>query len=197
MFIPDWQSNKKLKMRVIEGKYDLQNYPYDYNLSNIKHLGELHVNEQGQPELDEKGREQYKITISANTGVLWDGNFNHKVAPDFNNLKMPEGSGGYGASDYFRVEEGMIIELSYRCECVFFDNKKKAILIQVIGAGAQFTVPKKAVYARVISYNTFGKKDNAYVKIKGTTNNLKEANKTTILLPCQLMKVGDIADKLY
>ncbi|EKY23907.1 collagen-like protein [Clostridium celatum] len=52
--------------QIVKGTSPLPYEPYHKaDLSNIQHLGELYVDESGQPILDGEGREQYKIEIES------------------------------------------------------------------------------------------------------------------------------------
>ncbi|MCE9656693.1 hypothetical protein LPC13_15615, partial [Clostridium celatum] len=52
--------------QIVKGTNPLPYEPYHKaDLSNIQHLGELYVDESGQPILDGEGREQYKIEIES------------------------------------------------------------------------------------------------------------------------------------
>lgn len=71
LLYPGSAQGGKLKVRVVKGKHDLTKYPYEYNLSDIRHVGELYVNSRGRSILNKEGNEQYKIEIeTSNTKNL-------------------------------------------------------------------------------------------------------------------------------
>lgn len=156
------------------------------DLSNIQHVGELYV--------DEEGKKQYKIDINVNNGVLWEGEYNCRVDPNWATSDLNDGIGGYGASDYIEIEGGIILEQTWRIHMFFFDKDKKGISNT---KDRIFTTPKNTKYVRMAEHNCYGQKTDALLRIKGVDDTVKKSHQQTILLPCQLMKVGDVKDRLY
>lgn len=57
-------STLKTKIRLIEGEIaNLHEISHDFNLNYIQSVGDLYVDESGEPILDEEGNEQYKLEI--------------------------------------------------------------------------------------------------------------------------------------
>ncbi len=72
-------STLKSKIRLVEGEIaDLHNTSHNFNLNYIQSVGDLYVDESGEPILDEDGNEQYKIEINSVSKNLWDGKTYHK-----------------------------------------------------------------------------------------------------------------------
>ena len=55
--------NGQVEIKLVEGKYNLTQYPWDYDLNYIQSVGDLYVDESGEPILDEEGNEQYKLDM--------------------------------------------------------------------------------------------------------------------------------------
>ncbi len=199
------------------------------DLSNIKHLGELYVDESGQPILDGEGREQYKIEIESrdniittifddktssdnftftsasilNTGILA---LYHSSTTDVgfkNPIILKPGEMFYvnitqtnysGSSYSFRIKNnGAILKnvflsdisneigLKGSCNVLYKNDTSSNITITSIGSyfGDYFI-------DEILVIKNYDKYLNGY-----------NYNKTSILSPCQLCKVGDISDKLY
>lgn len=60
---PSGCQDGQIGMKLVEGEYNLNLYPYDYDLNVIQSVGDLYVNSKGEPILDEGGNEQYKLDI--------------------------------------------------------------------------------------------------------------------------------------
>lgn len=67
LMYPNSAQSGKVGLFLVEGSHDLNLYPYGYGLDQIKSVGELYVNENEEPILDEEGNEQYKLEISSST----------------------------------------------------------------------------------------------------------------------------------
>lgn len=64
LFFPNSSQGRKLLLRVVEGQVNLSQYDYDeMDLNYIQSVGDLYVDESGEPILDEEGNEQYKLDI--------------------------------------------------------------------------------------------------------------------------------------
>ena len=182
------------------------------DLSNIKHLGELYVDEEGQPILDGEGREQYKVEIiSSNL-------YNSSISINEFSKITPINKSGFTAFNINNIEY-IIAKL----------NDKSLIATQSFGikiyhTNLQLGIETKITplegfedYLAIYNWNNIvngGGKDillqalnlghlELSIKIKNKPlihNNLSslvKSYKTTLLSPCQLMKVGDVADRLY
>lgn len=198
------------------------------NLEDIRHLGELYVDEEGQPILDSQGRKQYKIEIESKNNIITTI-FDNKTSSDNFTLTFAEIKNGLltlkhshttqvvfnnptilkpgeticlnltraepSASSYslrIRSNDTVLkntpiddirneIELNGNCKVIYTN-----------GTNSDVTVTSIASYfgnydiSEILVINNYDKYLNGYI-----------TNKTSILSPCQLCKVGDISDKLY
>lgn len=161
------------------------------DLSNIQHLGELYVDDAGQLILDNEGKKQYKVEVKVNNGVLWEGNFQFRVTPNWETSNLID-NGNYGASDYIDVEDISMLNQTTTCYCFFFDKYKQPITHK---QGFDIVVPQNAKYVRVVAYAKHCQQ-NACLRIQGVKYTIKKEYKVTLLLPCQLTKVGNTSDRL-
>lgn len=197
------------------------------NLEDIQSVGELYVDDEGNPILDDLGREQYKIEIE---------NFN-----DFHsNLDRITLRSSAERLNYNTFK--LVGSLSWNSEVHFICNGNR------IPIGTKFKIRLKVISLTDVSMNNSSitaarkltnyllpnfdySKLNEWQEIEFTTNkedistgikifvlglkktatsdvemvaqvevimnDSKQSNKTTILLPCQLQKVGDVYDRLY
>lgn len=196
------------------------------DLSNIQHLGELYVNKEGQPILDNKGKEQYKIEIHAKetlnllptkcelmgqptvkvklkAGVTYTifshtntrfvlRYFGSSNIAHINNMgywsqiDLPHDSTGKVFT--FTVQESWLKNADYFYIINTWLNgylSKEELFLKAKARMFEGTVD---LYSNVQDHKSFTY-DELYVNTK--------SHKTTILLPCQLMKVGNTADRLY
>ena len=205
------------------------------NLEDIKHLGQLYVDESGQPILDDEGREQYKIeiesrnfytndlfylgnnvselnlepnfintnnvrnskfTIELECGDFTDGKiiyFNHGYSLELSkvgtSLKLRNFNGDVGEkTKMFNCNKGDIISIVYNGNVNLYVNGK---FIDNLGWLQYYG----NVY--VVQNLSFLKINTISVEQKYLLKSEPKTYKTSILLPCQLCKVGDVADRLY
>ena len=185
------------------------------DLSNIQHVGELYVNEKGQPILDEQDREQYKVEVGTS-----------------NNFNFAELFCKYGG---FRNDDEYIYINGYENPAFEIDldwDIKTPLTFhiggEIIDARSGFEFGEFGFVYEDDSYTSFyANLTNPYIKhfkkkkiVKftwrnpwGSISKIKKSDfwicqgdvddldpksyKQTILLPCQLMKVGDVKDRLY
>ena len=182
------------------------------NLEDIQSAGDLYVDENGNPILDKQGREQYKIDVNIRNDNIFDinaskrGHLNYStgnvtysdsssdIVSDFIKLSNTNGLYFYG-----EILGGNTNHQFYMC---FYDKDKNYLGFNQI----QYVYFKERVYRPNpdteyvrIGYNPSilsnfrmsegGNFLNSHVESQSQTQ--------TILLPCQLMKVGDVMDKLY
>lgn len=55
--------NGQVEIKLVEGKYNLTQYSWDYDLNYIESVGDLYTDSEGTPILDEDENEQYKLDI--------------------------------------------------------------------------------------------------------------------------------------
>ena len=200
------------------------------NLEDIRHLGELYVDEEGQPILDSQGRKQYKIEIESKNNIvttIFDNkttsdNFTFTSASilDSGLLKLEHNSGATvsfnnpitlkpgamiyvnivqvnntsGSSYSFRIKnEGTnlnnvyISEISNEialkgsCKVTYTNNTSSDVTVTSIASyfGEYFI-------SEILVFDNYDNYLNGY-----------KYSKFSILLPCQLYKVGTVSDRLY
>lgn len=179
------------------------------DLSNIKHLGELYVDEEGNPILDSEGREQYKIEIeSRNTLLNWS---------EFAK------AGGFEEDDnyvYIKGNTNFTLNLDLQTNTQFtffvdgeitksdnfglfkfdyFDSELSDATYMKVGKVSLLRGKKLKQVTWSNAFNAESKIDKrkSYLINCDEDNLIPNSYKTTILLPCQLCKVGDVADRLY
>ena len=194
------------------------------NLEDIQSVGDLYVDENGNPILDRQGREQYKIDIiSSNDNLI--SNEIRWVWGDLswgNGQSYPtETAGGrFHSLDFIPVKpnteyttnflmKGFTTESQKLCLVAFYREDGSYISglepHNNYGNGNPFvfTTPSDCTKIRLRGNLESDKDISKTIMLSyGNTsmpNTFIEHQevKTTILLPAQLQKVGDIADKLY
>ena len=200
------------------------------NLEDIRHLGELYVDEEGQPILDSQGRKQYKIEIESKNNIvttIFDNkttsdNFTFTSASilDSGLLKLEHNSGATvsfnnpitlkpgamiyvnivqvnntsGSSYSFRIKnEGTNLKNVYiseisneialkgSCKVTYTNNTSSDVTVTSIASyfGEYFI-------SEILVFDNYDNYLNGY-----------KYSKFSILLPCQLYKVGTVSDRLY
>ena len=190
------------------------------NLEDIQSVGELYVDEEGNPIFDELGREQYKIEVeSCNGGEIQKISAYEAYLDGYYYKKRADKLNGYIIAD------NVLSNMTYSIK---FTMKKEYVGTQVLriyevlndiivkehnimstgtpAGGWEGEVSASFVVANsncrlILGVNTsnaltFYLKDDINLSIGNSTIN-KQSHKTTILLPCQLQKVGDVYDRLY
>lgn len=172
------------------------------NLDDIQSVGDLYTDKDGNPILDSQGREQYKINITTTGKNLFDkdnievGGISHTTGENGNSTIDTR------TIDYIKIKPSTKYVMSFkgtRDAFIYFYDSNKSFLnrVQVAGSGAVKISPSNAYYAR-IQYNTSDKTDIQFEEGDSATDYQPYyQSKTTILLPCQLQKVGNKADRLY
>ena len=172
------------------------------NLEDIQSVGDLYVDDDGNPILDRQGREQYKINI-----ITTGKNLFNKDNIEVGGISYVTGENGDSSVDtrtiaYIKIKPSTRYVMSFkgtRDGFIYFYDSNKSFLnrVQVAASGSVKTSPSNAYYAR-IQYNTSDKTDIQFEEgDSATAYQPYYQSKTTILLPCQLQKVGDVADRLY
>ena len=185
------------------------------DLSNIQHLGELYVDEEGQPILDSEGREQYKIEVESinknlikpnmemskgtyheTTGVFTsNSNGNGRCTKEF--IKVPT-PGTYACFINTTINLTWFRVFTFDKDYNFIDCP-----ISLLGTtySQTFSIPDKAKFIKLqwLNGENLSTGDVYLTKSDTKLNEFipHQSNKATLLLPCQLMKVGDVADRLY
>ena len=177
------------------------------NLEDIQSVGDLYVDENGNPILDNQGREQYKIDIEIANGFnlinlnsdLWtiegvnsgDCMTNYVIPVKPNTIYTYKQNKESWRGIYQTTEDGVQIK----------------VLLSSMGKDYVFTTPSDCyfiqLYAGVV-HNDLTQPLKREMQLYEGTKSLPftkevmtKTNKTTILLPTQLQKVGDVADRLY
>ena len=182
------------------------------DLSDIQHLGELYVDEEGQPILDGEGREQYKIEVESKNYT--------SINSDFSNIIIPKGYGEINYEDktitlysnrtiwinsYVDIQLNKYTEAGDIVNFIFESDTKLNLQIGLLINNAWYD---SVTFndTTFIEYNKSLTKSGDIIRLQIDSPYDKEikiklynpkSNKTTLLLPCQLMKVGDVADRLY
>lgn len=193
-------------MQLEVGKTATEYVPYHKaDLTDIRHIGELYTDENGEPILDGEGNKQYKIEIESCNKNLFNPIQNIVDDSYFDDNGIIKTLNGYAISlEYTRVKPST----SYICEnsnyVAYYDENKTFIKREASYGYQSFTTPTNCCYVRFqIEWSRLENKNlNLHRFAEGIRTNRFEipphnSYKTTILLPCQLMKVGDVADRLF
>lgn len=184
--------------------------------SNVNHVGELYVDEKGQPILDNDGRKQYKIEIQSFNKNLFSNN------PDDWELGSIHGGTGenYYSGNRLRTKKFIEIPPGSNLYWKNYNNNYNSIGIRIYnsdkkcifgggflgGVGDKISVPDARYIRFIVGFNTGSISSSSDIKnfkvqfeigSNATSYVIPKSYKTTLLLPCQLMKVGDISDRLY
>ena len=167
------------------------------NLEDIQSIGELYVDEQGEPILDELGREQYKIEIeSCNCINLFNkSDITVNGADSISNIFIPVVEGEKITSTSSRSDGWMKFDL-YDINKI----KKYSNFGNIQSNKCTITIPNnihfiKPVFSTLAMFDAMTIRGDRILKYESFIPQVQ--NKTTILLPCQLQKVGDVYDRLY
>lgn len=167
------------------------------NLEDIQSIGELYVDEQGEPILDELGREQYKIEIeSCNCINLFNkSDITVNGADSISNIFIPVVEGEKITSTSSRSDGWMKFDL-YDINKI----KKYSNFGNIQSNKCTITIPNnihfiKPVFSTLAMFDAMTIRGDKILKYESFIPQVQ--NKTTILLPCQLQKVGDVYDRLY
>lgn len=184
------------------------------DLNIIQSVGDLYVDESGEPILDEEGNEQYKLEIESNDNVnILDYELGYDIGlynddGTFNTTQTRERTGKH----YVPVKEGRKyifykgdgVQFGQWFKIYAFDNEKNFIgRLSNVHATSIFyyTIPKgrNIKYIKICITDIWDTphiiEDGKTIKFYGSGKGL--SNKTTILMPQPLRKVGDFCDKLY
>lgn len=196
--------------QIEEGTASTSYEPYHKaDLSDIRHLGELYVDEQGNPILDDLGREQYRYDITSHTKNLLDGK-NLEVG-NLNYMGKEEGGGLNRRTSFIKVISNCYYRISgdkidsskdFGGNFMCFYNKDKEFIsygqFTDLALTRRMISPINAKYIR-LSWNDFSNVKTVQLEEGEISTSYAEYKSSTksILLPYQLKKVGDIADRLY
>lgn len=184
------------------------------DLSNIQHAGELYVDEYGEPKLDDQDRKQYKFEIETvnknivkpnmemvrghyNDNGIYDDNSNNMNSTDRITKKFISVDSG-GRYSYKSTSDVEPLWLRVAC----FDVNHKLLGLPILGKkNGTFDMPENTKFIRIQHLNGDNISTSDLIIIKSdiviTEDIQHKSHKETILLPCQLMKVGDIKDRLF
>ena len=200
------------------------------NLEDVQSVGDLYVDEDGNPILDSQGREQYKIDIvSSNSNLNYNNKFYAKSIGTFSVV-----DNGYKVENthnqvhlYYDIPLNGSTEVTVKAKLVekssAYDNSNAVLEWYIDGQWSgnrirfqndelnyTISIPKTISDSKILTVDIAilkGDFDYGYVVFDdislayGDTTNLPFEKpveyKTTILLPCQLQKVGNKADRLY
>ena len=178
------------------------------NLEDIQSVGELYVDDEGNPILDDLGKEQYKIKIESCNDINAMDSCIRKDGYRLNG----ENEDGSPKEQVWRgcsiitvpLHKGLIYVLNnaIRIRSIYlYDTKNNFIRKQSnVYGDHKFTVDFNG-YAKFYTFTEdipkiyFGINLDYYSSSKLPIPT--QSHKTTILLPCQLQKVGNVHDRLY
>ena len=178
------------------------------NLEDIQSVGELYVDDEGNPILDDLGKEQYKIKIESCNDINAMDSCIRKDGYRLNG----ENEDGSPKEQVWRgcsiitvpLHKGLIYVLNNAIRIrhmYLYDTKNNFIRKQSnVYGDHKFTVDFNG-YAKFYTFTEdipkiyFGINLDYYSSSKLPIPT--QSHKATILLPCQLMKVGDVYDRLY
>ena len=185
------------------------------DFANIQSVGELYVDKGGNPILDSQGREQYKIDIISNNGVVIFNDvldINLKLDKDDQHgaYKMAVFQGAPNTTYNFiaTLDDNKIIPEGINTAQFGLWVMKNNEWSQISDEGANmyqgvkdynltFTTDNTGLFKlRMYDFRPHMKYKTFFVGLSDTPQKYKE-NKTSIILPTQLQKVGDVADRLY
>ena len=199
------------------------------DLSDIQSVGDLFVDEEGNPILDSQGREQYKIEILSTNPVvkiyekgIKYTNFNTNLVTENDDSLIIQHShlGELETTDSFTVNPNEKISVkiknvgnhynpSYALNMSINDNRVASVSEYIIRdelLNSDFYIfeyvnnSNSSISGKIKLNNYFGIYEITDIFISTLEiNDISEykENKTTILLPTQLQKVGNVADRLY
>lgn len=178
------------------------------NLEDIQSVGELYVDDEGNPISDYLDREQYKIEIESCNDI---NAMDSCIRKDGYRLNGENEDGSpkeqvWRGSSIITVPlyKGLIYVLNnvIRIRNIYlYDTKNNLIRKQSnVYGDHKFTVDfngyaKFSIFTEDIPKIYFGINLDYYNSSKLPIPT--QSNKTTILLPCQLQKVGDVYDRMY
>lgn len=214
-------------VRVYEG--DIPNIAdlYEFDLEYIQSVGDLYVDESGEPILDEEGNEQYKLEIESSNTL-----FDEKYLKDGFKKELYNGRYVYHATgstidnglfvyNKYKFKENTQYHIKYECsninnlgwrtlEVAYTDgtvNNYTTIINDLDGKNHIITRANKTVSR--LGFSVEGRYNPLYIYadsiiISETDDNydLIETDKTTILMPQPLRSIktvsnGYVHDKLY
>ena len=219
IFIMAFQKEWKpiTKFEITDLQISEENVPYEpyhkADLSNIQHAGELYLDEDGEPKLDDQGRKQYKFEIETVNKNLVKPNM-EMINYIYNNGEFVNGgAGGRCTKEFIRVNSGGRYSYKYTStvnptwlRVICFDDEYKYLgcplgLISGSSKNGTFVMPENTKFIRIQHLNGDNISTSDLIIIKSDTviteNIQHKSHKETILLPCQLMKVRDYKDRLY
>ena len=194
------------------------------NLEDIQSVGELYVDDEGNPILDDLGREQYKIEIEScnknlfqeellvsktylerrtisfiNDKVTVVNKVNYSYTNENHDMRIRLKAGNY-TLNLLNVENPNNIY----CQIALKLNNVDITSINTINniKFVKFTIEtdcEPTVYTNVLGANIGEVSFNVQIEEGSMATEYipYQSYKTTILLPCQLQKVGDVYDRLY
>lgn len=202
-FIKNWKPITKLEitnLQIEEGNVATSYEPYyKADLSNIQHVGELYVNSRGRSILNREGNEQYKIEIKSHNENLFDGELINGWYTTNTGVYAYAAKGNVCNKNKIQVSPNIKIysnKVGLMRICEYDKNNK--LLKTSVDNGNGVTLSNNTKYINIYYNNNGNTDDTVIISYKKPKSYIPhKSDKTTILLPCQLMKVGDVADKLY
>ena len=184
-------SSKDMKVFCVEGDVDLSLYDFgEFDLEYIQSVGDLYVDESGEPILDEEGNEQYKLEIKTHSKNYFSGNF--YLRPDADQIVC---------DDKIFVKPSTTYTLSDNLgyQYIVRQYNKKGVFLESVYlfSGDKMVTQDSCFYLLISTYQNKGYTDiNVQLQIEEgeviTEYEPYKGDKTTILMPHQLKKIGSI-----
>ena len=173
------------------------------NLEDVQSVGDLCVDKNGNPILDSQGREQYKINISSNNKNLFNGEFISNTESGLpgiitNSQKI--------SKNFIKVDNRKFYKLNHNpndsgWHCLWEFDKNKNLITYSNKGFSDGLIKNLNSNTEYIKFSMHISKIDLDIQLEegniSTTYIPHNSNKTTILLPTQLQKVGNIKDRLY
>ena len=196
-YVP-WEFSKINKFQIEKERVPTEYAPPN-DLSDIRHVGEL----------QEDGR--YKIEVESCNRNLFNGVLEEGKALVYATGKITNQINSWACEKYFYInDKTQRVYVEYKDDTnqsndlrVCFYNKDKAFIsaTQVReDRKINYLKPKECKYIRVsTTYGSASSSKGVRLYIGEDNENFIEnqSSKQTLLLPCQLSKVGDVQDRLY
>lgn len=188
-----------------EGSFITVDNSVEASIQNIEILGNTVQNPNNLSDIKSVGSQiadgHYKMSILSCGKNLLSSKWELGSISSGNNISS---SNQIRTIDYIKVKSNVDYVLSGvpNYTIVFYDKNKKYISEIGRQGGTKFTIVENCMYIRFRTYTSDNITDvNLKIQLEeGTVATPYEPHKetkNTILLPCQLEKVGDVADRLY
>ena len=183
------------------------------NLEDIQSVGDLYVDEDGNPILDKQGRKQYKIDVFSSKSIETDCKkvYEWEEGSIRANGNLHDLEDRIRTKDYIDIGNSKYIHLKFNTD---LDNSKVSISINMYNKNKEplgdfnwdygnldkgFSLEHGTRYIKIKIYGGENSRiiPNNLLDCKLYSEDYQNRHKETFILPAQLQKVGNIADRLY